>query len=292
MAKSEEKFHKRRLRSSYLSVVISITLVLFILGVFGTLVMKADSMRNKMLEEYAFTVMLKNDAQEADIRQFQKELEISEKVVSTEFITKDEAAEELEELLGEEFVDFLGSNPLSDAIEIKMQANFVNMNDVEAFSAELKENPVVSDVVYDPDFVELMNAFVRKIGSGLLIASILLILVSIALINSSIRLSIYSKRFTIKTMQLVGATKAFIQRPFMKNSLQLGVVGGVLSSAMLVAGVYFGKAELWQVGLVYSPLELALICGGMIVFGTLLVWGCTIFAVSRYLNLKTDDLYN
>lgn len=291
MAGTEEKFHKRRLRSSYLSVVISITLVLFMLGVFATLALKAQDVSRKLLEDYAFTVMLKTDAQEADVRQFQKELELSEKVISTEFISRDEAAEELQESLGEEFVEFLGFNPLSDAIEIKMQYNFVNRNDVEAFKDEILKTGIVTDVAYDPNVLDLVNENIRRVGTGILIGAVLLILISIALINSSIRLAIYSKRFTIKTMQLVGATKTFIQRPFLSQSTQLGIIGGLLGAGLLGTLLYLGKDQFATVGLTYDLPFIAMILGGMIVFGVVLAWACTFVAVKRYLKLKTNELY-
>lgn len=291
MAGTEEKFHKRRLRSSYLSVVISITLVLFMLGVFATLALKAQDVSRKLLEDYAFTVMLKTDAQEADVRQFQKELELSEKVISTEFISRDEAAEELQESLGEEFVEFLGFNPLSDAIEIKMQYNFVNRNDVEAFKDEILKTGIVTDVAYDPNVLDLVNENIRRVGTGILIGAVLLILISIALINSSIRLAIYSKRFTIKTMQLVGATKTFIQRPFLSQSTQLGILGGLLGAGLLGTLLYLGKDQFATVGLTYDLPFIAMILGGMIVFGVVLAWACTFVAVKRYLKLKTNELY-
>ncbi len=291
MARSEEKFHKRRLRSSYLSVIISITLVLFMLGTFGTVVLKSDEITRGLLEDYAFTVMLKNDAPEADVRQLQKELELSDKVVSTEFVPKEEAAIELQESIGEDFVDFLNYNPLSDAIVVKMQYNFVNTDDVEAFKDDLLQSGLIIDVAYDPNVLDIVNANIRRISTGLLIGAVLLILISIALINSSIRLSIYSKRFTIKTMQLVGATKTFIQKPFMRQSAQLGIFGGVLASIMLGGIFYFGRDAIAAMNLNIDLPFALMIFGGMIVFGSFLAWSCTFVAVKRYLKLKTDELY-
>ncbi len=291
MARSEENFHKKRLRSSYLSVIISITLVLFMLGSFGTIVLKSDEITRGLLEDYAFTVMLKNDAAEADVRQLQKELELSDKVVATEFVPKEEAAIELQESIGEDFVDFLNYNPLSDAIVIKMRYNFVNTDDVEAFKDDLLESGLITDVAYDPNVLDIVNANIRRISTSLLGGSVLLILISIALINSSIRLSIYSKRFTIKTMQLVGATKVFIQNPFMRQSAQLGLIGGVLASLMLGSIFYFGRDAIASLNLNIDLAFALMIFGGMIVFGSILAWSCTFVAVKRYLKLKTDELY-
>lgn len=292
MVKTEEKFHKSRLRSSYLSVVMSITAVLLMLGAVGVMGMKLDDITKKLLEEYAFTVMLKNDAPEADVRQFQKQLDLSDEVISTEFISRKEAANEFQETLGEDFVDFLGYNPLSDAIEIRMKYNFVNTNDVERFKNELLESGVVSDIAYDPNVLDSVNAFVKRYGTITLIIWIVMIFISIALINSSIRLSIYSKRFTIKTMQLVGATKTFIQRPFMKQSAVLGAIGGVIASGILTGLAYYSNIKGFTTEELTIDMELmAIISGAIILFGTFLAWSCTFVAVKRYLKLKTDELY-
>lgn len=291
MATTEAKFYKRRLRSSYLSVIVSITLVLFMLGTFATMLLQADNMARQIRENFTFTVMLKNDASEGDVRQFQKELEVSEKVVSTDFITKDQAAEELQATLGEEFVEFLGFNPLSDVIEVHMQSDFVSQGSIEDFENEIRESGLVSDVAYDPDLLDLVNENIKRIGTILLGGALLLIIISIAMINSSIRLSIYSKRFTIKTMQLVGATKLFIQRPFMMQSIRLGFIGGLLATGLLFGAMELGKENFISWGLSASVEMIAMIGGAMIVFGTFLAWSCTFFAVNRYLKLKTDDLY-
>lgn len=291
MGNSEEKFHKRRLRSSYLSVVVSITLVLFMLGVFGTLLLQADDLARHVRENFTFEVLLQEDASEADVRQFQKELELSEQVVSTEFISKEEAAASFQEELGEEFVDFLGYNPLSDVIEIRMSAEYVNAESIEAFESNLSDRGIVQEVVYDRNLVELVNENIRRIGMILLGAALLLIIVSIALINSSIRLSIYSRRFTIKTMQLVGATKLFIQKPFMAQSARLGLISGVIASSLLGIILWFGRDQLLTVGIEFQPEIFAMIVGGMLVFGSFLAWSCTFIAVNRYLKLKTDQLY-
>ncbi len=291
MAQSEEKFHKSRLRSSYISVVMSITAVLFLLGAFGVLALKVDEVTKNLLEDYAFTVMLKKDAPEADVRQFQKQLELSEEVISTEFISSDEAAEEFQESLGEDFVDFLGFNPLSDAIEIRMRYDFVNTHDVETFANELLESGLVTDVAYDPDVLELVTANIRRYGTGILVVLAIMIFIAIALINSSIRLSIYSKRFTIKTMQLVGATKQFIRRPFMRQSAWLGAIGGIIASILLGSILYYAKDTLDSLGITYNLEFAAIIFGGITIFGALLAWVSTFVAVKRYLKLKTDELY-
>lgn len=270
----------------------SITAVLLMLGAVGVMGMKLDDITKKLLEEYAFTVMLKNDAPEADVRQFQKQLDLSDEVISTEYISREEAANEFQETLGEDFVDFLGYNPLSDAIEIRMKYNFVNTNDVERFKNELLESGVVSDIAYDPNVLDSVNAFVKRYGTITLIIWIVMIFISIALINSSIRLSIYSKRFTIKTMQLVGATKTFIQRPFMKQSAVLGAIGGVIASGILTGLAYYSNIKGFTTEELTIDMELmAIISGAIILFGTFLAWSCTFVAVKRYLKLKTDELY-
>jgi cell division transport system permease protein len=218
MSNREEKFNKRRLRTAYFSVSISIALVLFMIGVLSVLVLNARTLAREMRENFTFTLLLKADAPEVDMRQLVKELQLMDYVKETEFISKDEAAEILQDELGEDFVDFLGYNPLSDALDIRLNADYVVTNEIEKIKNELSEHPLVTEVVYDPNLIQLVNENIERIGLILLGAIVLLLVIAIALINSSIRLTIYSRRFLIKTMQLVGATKGFIQKPFLARA--------------------------------------------------------------------------
>ncbi|MDX5325545.1 MAG: permease-like cell division protein FtsX [Bacteroidota bacterium] len=291
MAQSFEKFNRRRLRSSYFSVTISIALVLFLLGLLGMLVINANELARQVRESFELSVNLSADAGEADVRELQKSLELRPEVRATEFIPKEQAAEDLQEDLGEDFVDFLGYNPLQDVIVVRLTSDFVEQGGVKAFEDELMSNALVQEVVYDPDLLELINENIKKIGIFLIGGALLLLLVSIALINSSIRLSIYSRRFLIKTMQLVGATRGFIQKPFMWQSMKLGLMGGIIASLLLSGLFIYLRENRPDLGLFTQPLHMGIIAAGLLITGVILAWLSTFFAVNKYLKLKTDELY-
>jgi cell division transport system permease protein len=291
MSSNEEKFNKRRLRSAFLSVTISIALVLFMVGVLGVLVLNARTLAREMRENFTFTVVLRADAEEVTIRQFLKELQLKDFVKEAEYINKEEAAETLQKDLGEDFVSFLGYNPLSDVIDIHLRENYVVTDEIEKIKTELAANPMVSEVVYDPNLIQLVNENIKRIGLILLAGIALLLAIAIGLINSSIRLSIYSSRFLIKTMQLVGATRSFIQKPFLMRSIRLGIVGAIVASGLLVVAGAAVFQYMPDLILLVHPLLLALVFLLMLLLGVLISLASTWFAVNKFLNIKTDEIY-
>ncbi|MAM35472.1 MAG: cell division protein FtsX [Micavibrio sp.] len=291
MSEHVDAFTKRRLRSSYISVIVSISLVLFVLGVFGNLLINAEAIARQVKENFAVTVLLSEDAPEIEVKQFQKSLDLAPYVKSTEFISKEEAASELKEELDEDFVDFLGYNPLSNAIDIRLKAEYVTPEQLTFMESEFTKKSFVQEVVYDKPLIQLMNENIRKISLILIGGTLLLLLVAVGLINSSIRLSIYSRRFLIKTMQLVGATKSFIRKPFMLKSLRHGFIGAVLASALLMVLIYYVGQEIPDFAELQSPLKLGAIILGLILTGLVLSFLSTYFALRKYLKLKTDQLY-
>lgn len=291
MTNLPDKYTRRRLRSAYLSVVISISLVLFVLGVFGLLVVNASSITRQVKENFAITVMLNNDAPEVAVRQFQKSLELTPYVKSTEYISKEEAAEELQKELGEDFTSFLGYNPLRNSIDIRLKADYVNQEQLAFLEKEYSKKDFVNEVVYDKPLIQLMNDNIERISFFLLMGCILLALIAIALINSSIRLSIYSRRFLIKTMQLVGATKAFIRKPFIWRSLRHGVYGSIIASALLAGLLYYATIQIPDFGALQNPIKLAGLFASIFVAGIVISMSCTFFALKKYLKLSTDQLY-
>lgn len=291
MGKSIESFNRQRLRSSYVSVIISISLVLFLLGLLGILILNADNLAREMRENFTFVVLLEEGGKEADLRAFQKELDLEPFVKASAFISKAEAAAIMQAELGEDFLEFLGFNPIPNSIEIQLKAAYVNPEFLQEIEATLGNSVLVSEVVYDRDLIQVVNENIQKISIGIILIAILLLLISIALINSSIRLAIYSRRFIIKTMQLVGATKSFIQRPFMAQSLKMGFFGGLIAASLLFVGAYYTQQYLSDWNFLANPIYLFGVMGGVIFLGLLLSWLCTFFAVRKYLNLKTDQLY-
>jgi len=291
MSPSADNFNKRRLRSAYISVVVSIALVLFVLGLFGVLVINASAIANQVRENFTITLLISNETSPVEVRQFQKSLEVSEKVKSTEYISKEEAAEDLQEELDEEFMDFLGYNPLQNSIEVQLKAPYVTEEWLADLEKEYREKDFVSDVVYDRPLIQMMNDNIERISFFLIGGSILLTLISIALINSSIRLSIYSRRFIIKTMQLVGATKGFIRRPYLWRSFRHGIYGALLAIALLTGALFYLVQKVPDLTALQNPVNLSVLFGGILVMGILIAVSCTFFALKKYLSLTTDQLY-
>ncbi len=291
MGKKDSQQTKRQLRNSYLTTVISIALVLFLLGAVGYLMLNAQRLSNYVKENIGFNIVLKDNVRDAEVRRLQKYLDASSYVKSTEYIDKERAAEELKEQLGEDFVDFLGYNPLLSSIEVKLFAEFANPDSIKKVEEVFVSFPQVKEVFYQKNLIQKVNDNVNKISLVLLGFSALLLLIAIALINNTIRLSVYSKRFLINTMQLVGATKGFIRQPFISTSLLHGFIGAVLANGLLAGGVYILHKELGGfIG--FDNIELiGILFVIVIIIGMLLSFVSTFFAVNKYLRLKTDQLY-
>jgi len=286
-----DTFTKQRARNSYVSVVLSIFTVLFLLGLFFYLVVNARVIATNFQENFTINVLIKPDAQEAEIREFQKQINIDPRVKSVEYITKEEAAEQLKEELDEDFLTFLGYNPLTDVVSLKLHANYVLPDQIALLEKQINTHPIVQKILIDQDLVKLMNDNLERIALFLLVAALVLVLVSISVINSSIRLSIYASRFLIRTMQLVGATQSFIRKPFILRSVLQGLLGGGIA-AFIMGGLYQYLTQQYpEMGLL-SGWEISLLIGALImVVGVLISWICTFFAVRKYLKIKTDDLY-
>lgn len=291
MSKSFEKYQKRRLRSSYVSVVFSISLVLFLLGVLGLLILNTKKVSDYFKEQAAITLFLKNEVKKENILALQVAIDEEPFTKSTQYISKEEAAEIYKEENGEDFMDFLGYNPLENAIDIYVKADFVSPDEMKRIEDKYKENQFVSSVSYDKPLIDLLTKNVRRISLFILVFCGLATLVVVVLINSSIRLSVYSKRFTIKTMQMVGATKRFIRRPFIWNSVKLGILGAVVAILGLIALLYYMDKTFPEFGMTDNRVELAALFGLVFCTGVLITWISTFLATQRFLNLRTDELY-
>lgn len=291
MSTSFEKYQKRRLISSYFSVVISIALVLFLLGMLGLLVLNTKKVADHFKEQIALTVYLKDNAKEVEIEQLKKSLAMADYTKSTTYVSKEEAAEAHSKEIGEDFMEFLGYNPLQNSIDVYMNADFVSGEQVDAIAADLTSKNFVDEVVYDKPLIALLNENVKKISFWVLIASGVFTFIAVLLINSSIRLSVYSKRFIIKTMQMVGATKGFIRRPFIWQSVKLGIIGAIIALIGMAGALYYLNNSFPQLSLTSDVKLLAALFIGIFLMGILITWLSTFFATSRFLNLKTDELY-
>ena len=291
MSSSYEKHQKRRLISSYFSVVLSIALVLFLLGLLGMLVLNAKKVSDHFKEQVVLTIYLKDTAKEVEIEQLEKSLAMADYVKSTEYISKEQAAELMKAENGEDFMDFVGYNPLQNSIDVHLKADFVTTEQLEKVSTEALNKTFVDEVSYDNDLVNLMNDNVKKISFWVLVISSIFTLIAVLLINSSIRLAVYSKRFTIKTMQMVGATKQFIRRPFVWKSVRLGIIGAILALLGMAIVLYYLNKTFTELGLLNNPLVVVLLFVFIFVLGIIITWISTHFATQRFLNLKTDELY-
>jgi cell division transport system permease protein len=291
MATSFEKYQKRKLRSSYFSVVISIALILFLVGILGLLVLKTKKITDHFKEQIVVTVYFKDIAIDAEVEAFKKEVQKAVYTKSMTFISRDQAAEAFSKDIGEDFLKFLGKNPLKDAIDIVLNADYVAPEKIEIIEKQLIKNRVVEEVSYDKPLITLLTQNIQKVSFWILVASGVLTFMAVVLINNSIRLSIYSKRFTIKTMQLVGATRSFISIPFIKKSIQLGIIGAVISNIGVFIVVIYINKYLPELLLLKDYGILLTLFIGTIVLGVLISAISTFFATQRFLNLRTDELY-
>ena len=291
MSTSFDQFQKRKLISSYFSVVISIALVLFLLGCLGLLVLNAKTISDNFKEQVVMTIYLNDSAKDVEVKQLEKTLAMADYTKSSVYVSKEEAAELMKAEYGEDFLENVGQNPLQNSIDVRLKANFVTSDMLSKISEELSQKDFVQEVRYDSDLVELMNHNVKKITFWVLVISGIFTLIAMLLINSSIRLAVYSKRFIIKTMQLVGATKTFIRRPFVFKNIQLGMIGAVVALVGMAIVLYYLNQTFPELELLRKPIVLTLLFVGVFVLGVLITWISTFIATQRFLNLKTDHLY-
>lgn len=291
MSSSYDRFQKRRLITSYFSVVLSVFLVLFLLGILGLFVMNSKRLANDFKEQIVMTVFFKNEASDTAVAAFEKELKGLKYVKSSVYMSKDAAAKKHSDIISEDFLTFLGENPLENSFDIQLNGIYIDAKNIASIDRKFRINPNVSDVVYDKQLVNLVNDNIKKVSMWILIISVILAVIAVLLINSSMRLSIYSHRFTIKTMQMVGATKAFIRKPFILKSVKLGLLGAFLAVFALMGVLVYLDNHFPNLELAADKLEISLVFLLVLGFGALIPFLSTYFATQRFLNLRTDDLY-
>ncbi|MBA4135491.1 MAG: cell division protein FtsX [Flavobacterium sp.] len=291
MSDSFEKFQKRRVITSYFSVVLSIFLVLFLLGTLGLFVINSKRLSDNFKEEIAMTVFFKNEANDSITKAFTEEMKTAKFAKSFEYVSKEQAAMQHKEVIGEDFMQFLGVNPLQNSVDIHLKADYVNNIEIAKIENRLRKNEMVADIVYDKQLVTLVNDNIKNISMWILIVTGVFAFVSVLLINSSLRLSIYANRFIIKTMQMVGATKSFIRKPFIKTSVILGFIGAVLAILALIGLLVYIQFNFPNLGIMEDQLSIGVVLLGVLIMGIVITWISTYFATQRFLNLRTDDLY-
>ncbi|SFD39811.1 MULTISPECIES: cell division protein FtsX [Flavobacterium] len=291
MSSNFDKFQKRRLISSYFSVVLSVFLVLFLLGVLGLFIINSKQLADDFKEKIAMTVFFKNEANDSIIKAFNTELKRAPFAKSFVYVSKEKAAKEHTDIIGEDFLTFLGENPLLNSYDIHLKADYVERDSIVKIESNFRKNAMVSDIVYDKQLVNLVNDNIRKVSMWILIISGFLTVIAVLLINSSLRLSIHSNRFIIKTMQMVGATKAFIRKPFVMRSVKLGMLGAGLAIIALIALLLYVDTNFPGLGILEDKILTGLVLVAVFGLGVLITWVSTHFATQRFLNLRTDDLY-
>ncbi len=287
-----ERYERRRLRSSYISVALSISLVLVLLGALGILLFNTDRLGNYFKEQLVLTAYIKPDAKDIEIEQLIKSLAVSNYVKESTFVSKEEAAALYTEEIDQDFVSFLGFNPLRDGVEVRIKADFISSEFASSVKTDLLEKTFIEEVIYDVELLELLDSNFKIVRNVLLWAAGIVLLIALLLINASIRLSIYSKRLVLKTMRLVGAKKSFIRRPFIKTYAGLGLVGATLASVLL--GVI-----LWRLDQVYPSLDLLSqrapllsIVAALYLIALLITVLSTYLSASRFLSLKATSNFS
>ena len=291
MSSKFESYQKRRLASSYISVVISIALVLFMLGVLGLVLLKSTTVSDRVKEKIAFTLFLKDKVNRKQINGVKNSLVKEDFARRIVYTSKAQAAKKYSKEIGEDFLTFLGENPLKNGIDIYLKAAFVTPEKMEVLEARFLKNQFVADVSYDKPLINLLTEHIQRIGFWLFVLSGFLALVAIILINSAIRLTIYSKRFNIKTMQMVGATKSFIRKPFIWQGIKLGFIGAFIALIGVGVVVYYIDVFAPSLRLLKDYITLSYVVGGVLLAAFIITLFSTFFATQRFLNLRTDELY-
>jgi cell division transport system permease protein len=292
MRNKKNKSLNKKIVSSSVSVIISLSLVLFVVGLLSLVLINAQKLSNYVKENIGFSIMIKEDVKEIELIEFNKILDAEDFTKSTRFISKEQATKELEQDLGEDFVNFLGFNPIMASIDVKLNSSYANNDSLQNISSRLEKSDVVYEVFYQKNLIKKLNSNVGKISFFLICISLILFFIAFALINNTIRLSVYSKRFIIRTMRLVGAENSFIQKPFLIRGVYQGLYSAIFAIFMLLGSIQLIQTEtasilnindLQNIGLVF----IVLFCSGIIISGT-----STFFAVRKFIYLNEGELYN
>mgnify|MGYP001347352075 FL=1 len=282
---------KKTLKTFYISTIFSISLVLVMVGLLGLIVLHGKNLSNFVKENIVLNVVIKENAGDNEIFTLQSNLEKNESIKSTQFISKESAAKNLSNDLGEDFVKFLGYNPLSASIDVYLKADFANKERIQKLVAKLKKKEIVKDVIYQESLIDMVNENLKSISLVIIAFGFTLLLIAIALINNTIRLAMYSQRFIIRRMQLVGATKSFIRKPYIVSGMIHGLMGGIVAILLLLSTLYIAKTEMPELAMLQNYVEFGFLFAAIILMGIIISILSTYFAVNKYLNQHIDDLY-
>lgn len=274
-----------------ISVYISTTMVLLLLGVMGLLFVTADSLSRHIKQNLVLSVIMKNEAGEAEILKFKKETEKKNYVEKCRYISREEVLEEQKAELGTDPVEFLGYNPYAASVEITLKNEFANSNSIASIEKELLKKSIVSEISYQRELIDTINSNIRKISIVLLIFLAMLTIISWSLIGNLVRLSIYSKRFLLHTMKLVGATWSFIRRPFLIQNLVIGFLSGIMANLLLAGGLYLLWREEPAIATIMPFEHLLTVAIGITLFGIIICMLCAFLSVNKFLRMGSNDLY-
>jgi cell division transport system permease protein len=291
MSREEERFNKRRLRTSFITTVFSISLVLLMIGLLALIILQARKLSDYVKENIGFSVIIRDGVKDTQILELENNLKLEPFVKSTRFITKEEAAADLIKDLGEDFIGFLGYNPLLASIELKLNAAYANNDSLAVIERELNKEMIVQEVYYQKSLVQVVNENIRKIGYVLIGFSILLLIIAVALINNTIRLAVYSKRLLIRSMQLVGATQHFIRKPFIMTGISQGLYGALIAISILTAIMFFAGRHVPELALLRDTRLFISLYTFVILSGLIISGASTFLAVRKYLRLDSNNLY-
>lgn len=291
MAYREVKLIRRRLANAYLSAVISISLVLLLVGIASMLLVNASSVSRFFKENMQVSVLMKSNVSEDQALAYQSELDGKDFINSTRFVSKEQGEEELSSMLGEDFLSVFEASPIPVSIDVTLKAEYVSPDSLAAVEKELYKSPLVDEVAYQQSLIEALNANLRKISLILGVVIILLLFISFVLINNTVRLSVFSRRFTIHTMKLVGATRSFIRSPFMVQSAFQGLFASIFAIFILLGLMFVVRKEFTQLFEIFQLKLLLLVLGIMVVSGVIICMVSTYFVVNRLVSLGKNELY-
>jgi cell division transport system permease protein len=289
---TEKNVGSGRLRASYITSIISITLVLFMLGLLGLIILHGKKLSDYVRENISISVMLKDNIEDDLVQNYMKRLQRTSYVKQAEFISREQAAKELSNELGEDFVQFLGYNPLPASIDLQLKAGYANTDSIARIEKTLLTSNLVKEIVYQKSLIDQVNSNISKITLVILSFSLILLVISIILIANTIKLSIYAKRFLIRSMQLVGATENFIRLPFIRKSIIHGVIAAVLADLLLIGTLYLAQQRIPEITALQDIQQFALFFVGVLLLGVILSALSTWFSVNKFLRMKVDNLYS
>lgn len=291
MGRKEKNIIYRRLVHSYLSSIISIALVLLLVGMFGMLAVNAGAVQNYFRENVKITAILKENVPDLQAKKLQHTLDVHPAVKRTSFISREQGTEEMKKMLGEDFLQAFEHNPIPASIEINLKGEYFNPDSLRLFSSQLEKDKAVEEVAYERSLMEILNRNLEKIALAFMVLVSLLMFISFVLINNTVRLNVYSKRFSIYTMKLVGAKKSFIRGPFLVKAFFQGILSGLLAALALIGILYMLRDSFAQMFSIFQMELVGAVLVGVVLLGAFICWICTFFVVGRIISFTNNDLY-